>query len=291
MEPRRLTALLLRARPLAESDLMLDFYSAELGRLTAIAKGAKRSKRRFFGLLESAHLLAITAEPGRKGDLWLLTAARLVNPHLGLRQDWRRLVMVGPVLELLLRGTAIHDPQPAALALALFSLARLERANTPADLAAGLLIFLTRLLSELGFGLSLGACVRCGRPHAAMAEPCLSLEGGLVCAACPVPTAGHQPDAGQPPSPRGGNRPAPPGLLGFMRAAQALDPAALGRLRLSPALARPGLIYLADFWRHVCAHDLPSLGLALDVLGSGQGREEFEQPPSPSPLPRMRGSG
>ncbi|MFH1057226.1 MAG: DNA repair protein RecO [Pseudomonadota bacterium] len=273
MESRRLTALLLRARPLAESDLMLDFYTSELGRITAIAKGAKRSKKRFFGLLESAHLLAIAAEPGRRSDLWLLTGARLVNPHLGLRQDWRRLVMAGPVLELLLRGTATHDPQPAALALTLFSLARLERATTPAELAAGLLIFLTRLLSELGFGLSLGACLRCGRPHAAMAEPCLSLEGGLVCAACPVPPEGHHPDAGQPPAPRGGGRPVPLGLIGFLRAAQSLEPVALGRLRLSPQLARPGLTYLADFWRPVCAHDLPSLGLALDAL------EKVEVPP------------
>lgn len=275
MEPRRLSALLLRARPLAESDLMLDFYTSELGRLTAIAKGAKRSKKRFFGLLESGHLLAIAAEPGRKGDLWLLTGARLVNPHLGLRQDWRRLVMAGPVLELLLRGTAIHDPQPAALALALGCLARLERASAPAELAAGLLVFLTRLLSELGFGLGLGACVRCGRDHAAIAEPCLSLEGGLVCAACPVPPAG------QPPAPRGGGRPVPLGLVGFLRAAQSLEPAALGRLRLSPALARPGLTYLADFWRHVCAHDLPSLELALGLL-------ENQRPSAPAAAARPR---
>ncbi|MFZ5584756.1 MAG: DNA repair protein RecO [Thermodesulfobacteriota bacterium] len=289
MEPRRLTALLLRARPLAESDLMLDFYSHELGRLTAIAKGAKRSKKRFSGLLESGHWLAIAAEPGRKGDLWLLTGARLINPHLGLRQDWRRLIMAGPVLELLLRATATHDPQPAALALALFSLSRLELATAPAELAAALLVFLTRLLTELGFGLSLGACVRCGRPHAAMAEPCLSLEGGLVCAVCPPGPEGRL--AGPAGGSGRGGRPAPAGLLGFMRAAQNLEPAALGRLRLSPALARPGLAYLADFWRHVCAHDLPSLGLALDAPGPGQESEEFSKPPSPSPLPRMRGRG
>ena len=250
MEPRRLRALLLRARPLAESDLLLDLYSRELGRITAIAKGAKRSKRRFFGLLETGHLLEIDVEPGRRGDLWLLLGARLVNPHLGLRQDWRRLLWAGPVLELLLRATAPHDPQPGALDLAQSTLGLLERSRGGADSLAALAIFLLRLLGELGFGLRLEACLHCGQPAGQISAPRLSLEGGLVCPACPP---GRRAVA------------APPGLVAFLRAAQTMEPAALGRLRLSPALARPGLVYLADFWREVSGHDLPALGLAVEL--------------------------
>lgn len=250
MEPRRLHALLLRCRPLGESDLMLDCFSRELGRITAIAKGAKRSKRRFFGLLEIGHYLEIEVEPGRRGDLWLLLAARLLNPHLGLRQDWRRLLLAGPVLELLLRASAPHDSQPGALQLALDTLARLERGRGASESAAALAVFLLRLLSELGFAPRLEACLHCAKPAAQINEPRLSLDGGLVCPACPP---GRKAVA------------APPGLVAFLRAAQTMEPAALGRLRLSPALARPGLAYLADFWREISGHDLPALGLALGL--------------------------
>ncbi|MFH1033387.1 MAG: DNA repair protein RecO [Pseudomonadota bacterium] len=248
-QPRRLAALVLRLRPLGESDLMVDLFSREMGRLSALAKGGKRSQKRFFGLLLAAHHLEVDLVPGKQGGLWLMESARLLRHHLGLRQDYRRLLLAGPVLELLLRATAPHDPHPGALDLALLTLARLERASEPQEMASALVIFLTRLLGEQGYGLGLDTCLHCGRPLEAIARPRLSLAGGLACAACP-------------PSPR--DRQVPPGLIKSLQSALALAPTALGNLRLSPALLRPALAFLGDFWRHVVGHDLPSLELALE---------------------------
>lgn len=263
-EPRRLAALVLRLRPLGESDLMVDLFSRELGRLSALAKGGKRSQRRFFGLLLVGHHLEVSLLPGRQGGMWLLEGARLLANHLGLRQDYRRLLCAGPVLELLLRATASHDPHPMALDLALLILARLERANEPTEMASALVIFLTRLLAELGYGLGLETCLHCGQPLERIARPRLSLAGGLACADCP-------------PTPR--DRAVPPGLIKSLRSALALEPPALGRLSLSPALLRPALSFLGDFWRHVVGHDLPSLELAL-----------AQCPSSASPFPSRRKS-
>lgn len=250
-EPRQLSALVLRLRPVGESDVMADLFSREMGRVTGLAKGGKRSQRRFFGLLLAGHHLELDLLPGRRDDLWLMQGARLIAGHLGLRQDYRRLLMAGPVLELLLRAAAPLDPHPAVLDLALLTLARLERAGQTPEMASALVIFLARLLGELGYGLALESCLHCGRPLAQVAAPRLSLAGGLACHQCP---------------PQAHDRQAPPGLVKSLDSAQSLEPAALGRLRLSPALLRPGLSYLADFWRHVTGHDLPSLGLALDLL-------------------------
>jgi DNA repair protein RecO (recombination protein O) len=252
-EPRRLAALVLRLRPLGESDLMVDLFSREMGRLSALAKGGKRSQKRFFGLLLAAHHLEVSLTPGRQGGLWLLEGARLLENHLGLRQDYRRLLAAGPVLELLLRATAAHDPHPGVLDLALFTLARLGRAGEPAEMASALVIFLARLLNELGYGLGLDSCLHCGRSLESIARPRLSLAGGLACAACP-------------PAPR--DRQVPPGLVKSLHSALALEPPALGRLSLSPALLRPALGFLGDFWRHVVGHDLPSLGLALELTST-----------------------
>ncbi len=248
MEPRRLSALVLRLRPTGESDLMVDLFSRELGRLTGMAKGGKRSQKRFFGLLLAGHHLEAALQPGRRGDLWLLEGARLIDNHLGLRQDFRRLLMAGPVLELLLRGTAPQDSHPAALDLALLTLARLQGSTDPADMASALAIFLARLLAELGYALNLETCLHCGRPLAQVARPRLSLAGGMACADCPAWP---------------GDLEVPPGLVKSLGSALVLGPTALGRLKLSDGLLRPGLAYLADFWRHVVGHDLPSLDLAL----------------------------
>ncbi len=45
-------AIILQSKPTGESDLVVDFLSPDLGRLKGIAKGAKKSKKRFIHCLE-----------------------------------------------------------------------------------------------------------------------------------------------------------------------------------------------------------------------------------------------
>jgi len=249
--PRPASGLVLRLRPLGESDLLVDLFSKEVGRLTALAKGGKRSKQRFFGVLLAGHLLQMSLAPSKSGDLWRLETAAVLEPHLGLRQDFRRLLAAGPVLELLLRATAPQDPQPGALELALITLGRMQRAKEAAEMASALVIFLVRLLKLLGYGLNLEACLACGRPAAEIEEPRLSLAGGLACPACPEAQ---------------GARPVLPGLIKSLAAALALEPGSLARLRLAPALLPEALAFLAAFWQEITGHDLPSLSLAIKTL-------------------------
>ncbi len=249
---RQATGLVLRLTPRGESDLMVDIFTRESGRLAVLAKGAKRSRRRFAGILLSGQLLAMTLAPFRQGgDLLSLQAAALLNPFLGLRLDYRRLLAAAPIWELLLRATALHDPNPLALDLAEASLRRLERAGGRGELGGALLVFLARLLKDLGYGLELSACLVCRTPFSSVGGRrfVLSLQGGLLCAACAAARG-----AGQ-------GAEAPAGLVRGLAAAASLEPAALGRLSFPPALQPAALAYLLAFWRRVCGHDLPALGL------------------------------
>ena len=45
-------AVVVRARVFGESDKIVTFLTRDLGKVTGIAKGAKRSKRRFVNVLE-----------------------------------------------------------------------------------------------------------------------------------------------------------------------------------------------------------------------------------------------
>jgi len=254
MEPRRSEALILRLRGLGESDLLLDMFARDLGRITALVKGGKRSQKRFFGLLLSGHLVDSQLAPPKKGsDLWRLDAASLLAAHVGLRLDYQRLIAAAPVWELLLRATAPQDPHPPALDLALATLSRLERANDPAELAAGLIVYLTRLLKELGYGLCLDVCLLCGRPHAQAASTQLSLAGGLVCGLCPNESPGRG---------RATAWEVPAGLVKGLAAAQEMELGALGRLRFPAAVLGPGLAFLGEFWQRVIGRDLAGLEVA-----------------------------
>lgn len=257
-------ALVLQLNPQGESDIRLDLFTRERGRLSALAKGGKRSRRRFTGLLLLAHYLEVELRPPRRGgELMWLDGARLLLPFLGIRQDYRRFLAAAPVLELLLRATAEGDPQPAALELALLSLSRLEGADTAPEMLCALVVFLTRLLGELGYGLELRRCLRCGGAALEGRTARLSLEGGLVCGRC------------------GGGRQVvqvPAGLVRGLAAAGSLEPEALARLSFTPGTLRPALEFLSRFWRQVTGRELPSLAAAA---GLWQGATPAGKPLAP----------
>ncbi len=248
------SGLILRITEMNESDARIDAFSPDHGRISVLAKGGKRSKKRFFGLILDAQVLEMNLRQTAKGgDLWLLESAALIEPHIGLRQDYRRFMAAAPVLELLLRSTAPWDSQARAYDLAMLTLERMCTAGIPAELGSALLIFCLRLLSELGYGLNLTACVECHKPLEAIASPRLSLAGGLVC-------AGH-----------GQGKPEvefPLGLIRGLARAKGLEPSQLKRLRFTLAQSRPGLAFLTRFWQETVGHDLLSLGIAIKSLRS-----------------------
>ena len=52
MTSKDMTAIVLRVNDLGESDKIVTFYSKQEGKLAGIAKGAKKSKKRFSNKLE-----------------------------------------------------------------------------------------------------------------------------------------------------------------------------------------------------------------------------------------------
>ena len=70
---------MLRAVDFGESDLVVHLLTPASGRLTAIAKGARRSTRRFPGLLDLFNHLRVEVERPRRGSLARLEHARLIQ--------------------------------------------------------------------------------------------------------------------------------------------------------------------------------------------------------------------
>ena len=107
----RTEGIVLRSVDFGESDRIITLYSLDDGRLTAIAKGAKRSKKRFVNKLEEFSLLDVTYRPARQPhSLHFLNEAELKDAFLSLRTDWQRYYAAMLVCELVLRFTGEHDP-------------------------------------------------------------------------------------------------------------------------------------------------------------------------------------
>jgi DNA repair protein RecO (recombination protein O) len=182
---RTTRALLLKRVEYGEADLVLSFFTERYGRVSALARAARRSTRRFGGALEPMHTLELGLEERPKSELFVLREARIAVARLGLTDNLSRLEAAGRALSWARRAAPPRTPEPElwrALEALLDRLANRDAAIEPKRLlaAAGL-----QILATLGWGLDFERCVRCGKEcppdQIALLD---ATHGGLVCRAC-----------------------------------------------------------------------------------------------------------
>jgi DNA repair protein RecO (recombination protein O) len=164
----------------------VHLYTEQLGRVSAIAKGARRSKRRFPGTLEILTLLEVHIVDPPRSSLMRIESAKLAEPFEGLVDDLGRYAIACQFLELLDRFTGEHEPSPELFHFARGVLGVLA-AEEPDRLLALLVVLKT--LARLGYRPQLASCSVCGAALAAPG-PAGGFEprhGGALCADCREP--------------------------------------------------------------------------------------------------------
>jgi DNA repair protein RecO (recombination protein O) len=91
-EPRTVRGFIIGRLPFGNTSLILRCLTREAGRLTFMAKGAARPKSPLGGALDLFYLADFLYAPSRTGEMHTLREARLVEPHLGLRQSYANLI-------------------------------------------------------------------------------------------------------------------------------------------------------------------------------------------------------
>jgi DNA repair protein RecO (recombination protein O) len=178
-------AIVLRSMRLGEADRILHLYTAERGRVGAVAKGIRKTKSRYGARLEPLSHVAIQLHQG-SGELQTVTGVDLIAPHSVVRDDAYRLNVGLIGAEAMLRLFTEQEKNDRAFtALAKF-LEALEgvdpRASRPA-LDALALSFQLKLLWLSGYLPHLTSCAECG----AADVPLVGYSpkaGGAVCRTC-----------------------------------------------------------------------------------------------------------
>jgi DNA repair protein RecO (recombination protein O) len=177
-------ALLLKRVEYGDADLVLTLFTEKLGRVSALARAARRSQRRFGGALEPLHTLEVRLEDRPKTELSVLREARIVTARPALTQSLERMRAAGRALGWIRGAAPAHTPEPelwAALEALLDELGAKDGLEANRVLAATGLT----MLGALGWGLDLERCVRCGKAcppdSPALVDP---TRGGLVCRTC-----------------------------------------------------------------------------------------------------------
>ncbi len=181
------SAIILRRVEYGDFDLILSFYTLEKGKISAIAKAARKSTKRFGGILELFTTLDIVCTSSRRNSLPVLQEAVLKNAFSGIREDIMRTAYASYWAELIERSSEEGQQQPELYRLLQFTLCRLDQMQTPPEALS--VLFQIRLLLASGYRPDLRSCRDCCRKvddvDAREFQFDLS-RGGLVCQDCMV---------------------------------------------------------------------------------------------------------
>ena len=176
-------AVVLRSIRYSEADRILHLYTADRGRVGAIAKGVRRTKSRFGGRLEPLSHVELLLYAG-SGELHTVTGVDLVRSHHAAREDSYRLAVGLVGAEAMLRLFTEQEANERAFGALTRFLDLLDEAPPAArpELDALGLSFQLKLLWLSGYLPHVGSCAECGveGPIAGYS----ARAGGTVCSAC-----------------------------------------------------------------------------------------------------------
>lgn len=202
--------VLLRTTPFGEADVIVALLTRDHGRISALARGARRSRRRFGGALGPLTVCRYALRPRTRGELWTLESAEVIADFTRLAADVAAFAHASYVIELARELCPPEVPEPEVLDLVIAAHESLASVGArPAALRA----FELQLLDALGSAPQLDACVGCGRADVLDAAGAVfdPGRGGAVCAGCAAASRGPA------------VRPLPPGARAYLRAARAVD--------------------------------------------------------------------
>jgi DNA repair protein RecO (recombination protein O) len=160
MPLRETEALVLRTYRLGEADKIVSLFTRQMGRLRAVASGARRPKSRYGSALEPMSYIRVWIFERENRDLLRINSAEIIESFFDMQKDYRQQVAsqyVAEVAELFLPEREVNE---RAFRLILVVLRALKRWG---EVARPLLYFNYWLLRLGGLLPDLESCGNCGQ--------------------------------------------------------------------------------------------------------------------------------
>ncbi len=183
MSSEKTLAIVIRRVEFSESSYVATLFTEDFGKLTGMAKGARRLKSAFENALDLLSISRVVFIRKSSGAMDLLTEAKLERPFRAASRDLTRLYAGYYVAELLNEMTDERDPHPLLFRTAYETLLTLD---ADADVGIQVLKFELSMLKELGHLPSLANCVECGQRLQSEGQRLAfgQISGGVLCDRC-----------------------------------------------------------------------------------------------------------
>lgn len=222
MSLEKTDAIIIRLADFSESSRVVTMFTRDLGKVSALAKGAKRLKGPFDAAIDLLSTCRVVFLRKSSGALDILTEAQLIKRFKPEGKSLHTVYGGYYVAELLGGLTEDGDPHPRLFDEAVQTLDRLQSDAQPLMVV---MRFELLILREIGQLPEFDACQVCGRDvESTRGIRFWVSQGGLVCSECGRPEYEHTEIA--------------PGTIQLLRRMATADGSLAARLAPSPAQYR-----------------------------------------------------
>jgi DNA repair protein RecO (recombination protein O) len=217
--------VVLKTVPLRESDLLVTLYTSTHGRVSAVARGARKSQRRFAGALQLLVLGRYQLGRRPRGDLWSLDGAEVVREWNHLASDVFAVAHASYIAELVGALLPPEQPEPHALDV---MVALWDSLADGGPSPGALRVVELELFDLVGNRPALDACAACSETDLETGAIFDPQRGGAICRRCAASSRGA------------GIRTIDTRTLGYLRAVAAAGAPAVGRALDTDPAFQPG---------------------------------------------------
>ncbi len=185
-------AILLRRIDFGDYDLIVTLFTKNQGKISVIAKSAKKSVKRFPGILEPFSRLDVVLSQQKGKGMPVLQEATLEEPFFRIRENVVKTAYASYWAELIYLWMADEEPLASLYHLILYVLCELDHGQTPVEVLS--ILFQMRFLSIAGFSPNFDHCHACKTCLDQIQYPTVvsaMSQGGIACPTCGFPANGQ----------------------------------------------------------------------------------------------------
>ena len=247
------TAIILNSLDYGESDRILTFYTSDFGKLKGIAKGARRSKKRFPNSLEPFSCSRIIFSKKERDTLVLIENCDVINHHPNIRENLDKTLISSYLVELTDKFTKEGKKDDKLFHLLQAFLTIIDEGDHSEEIIR---FFEIRLLKLSGYEPTLDQCIYCKKPiNHQDTYRFIPEEGGIGCKMC------HQNGYD--------SYPVSVGALKTLLLGKEIDICKITRINLSGQSAQESRNILSHFIHHLLGNELKSLQVINEIRRMG----------------------
>lgn len=174
-------AIVLKRTKLAESDLIITFFTKNFGKAQCVVKGARKIKSRYGGRFEPFAGLNIIYSGKEHQNLYFLRHCDIIKPYYKLREDYDRLITGLYFTEIVNYFTREAQKSEEIYDLLFRMLELLQYTESPSLLTR---VFEMKTIALSGYTPRLHTCLICQKEPVDKNLNLYFQRGGIICGKC-----------------------------------------------------------------------------------------------------------